>query len=268
VRNEHTAQDLSLPGAFYWHVQSITLSQASLTGAVGVWPRVGLETVVPFRHVISRIRFLDSARRPLDRPQGDIHHRNETLAGIEDPWLMVHAGHTRGAWSVAGRLGVTVPLGRTEPDPFALGDLGLPHQHIQFGTGTWDPVVGAAAGRRFGEVAVTLHALARFIVAENAHGYRGGHRYYAEATASRRLAGAWSGRLGVIAAREQPERWDGRVRADEGNIGRTDLLLAAGVARGMGRAGSISLTVKVPVLTRSEGSQVDYPIIVSLGWGR
>jgi hypothetical protein len=165
-------------------------------------------------------------------------------------------------------VGLTLPVGRTEPDPFALGDLGLPHQHIQFGTGTWDPIVGAAAGRRFGEVAFTVSALARFILAENSHRYQAGHRYYAEATASRRLAGAWSGRLGFIAAREQAERWDGRVRTDEGNIGRTDLLLAAGVARAISGIGAVSLTVKVPVLTRSEGAQVDYPIILSLGWAR
>ena len=268
MRNEHTSPDPSLPGAFYWHVQSLTLNQASVTGAVGVSPHIGLETVVPFRHVISRIRFLDSVRRPLDRPQGDIHHRNETLAGIEDPWLMVHAGAPRGAWTVAGRAGVTIPLGRTEPDPFALGDLGFPHQHIQLGTGTWDPIVGAAAGRRFGDVAFTVTALARFVLGESSHGYQAGDRYYAEAMASRRLAGAWSASLGFIAAREQAERWGGRVRDEEGNLGRTDLLLAAGVARRLGGVGTFSLTLKIPVLTRSEGAQLDYPVIVSVGWGR
>lgn len=268
MRNEHTAEDSALPGGFYWHAQTMTLSQADLTLSTGVARHVGLEAVVPFRHVVNRIRFLDADRRPLDRPQGDIHHRNETLAGIDDPWLMAHIGGPRGAWTLAGRAGVAVPLGRTEPDPFALGDLGLPHQHLQFGTGTWDPVLGAAAGRRFGEVAFTVWTLARFVVAENGHGYQAGHRYYAEATAWRRLSGPWSGSLGLDLAREQPERWNGVVRTDEGNIGRTDLLASAGLSHRIGGAGSLSLTVRVPLLTRTKGAQVDYPVIVSVGWNR
>ena len=257
-----------LPGAFYWHVQSLTLSELSLSAAAGLSSHVGIEAVVPVRHVTSRIRFLDANRSPLERPQGDIHHRNETLAGIGDPWLMLHAGRPRGAWTLAARAGVTVPLGRTEPNPFALGDLGLPHQHIQFGTGTWDPILGLAAGRRFGAVAFTVSGLARLVLTENGHGYQAGHRYYAESTAWRRLAGPWSGSLGLIAAREQAERWDGRVRTEEGNLGRTDVLVAAGVARRMGHAGTLFVAAKVPVLTRSEGAQVDYPVIISVGWGR
>ena len=249
-------------------MQSLTLTEASLTVAAGVARRVGIEAVVPLRHVTSRIRFLDADRVPLDRPQGDIHHRDETLAGVGDPWLMLHAGAPRGAWTLAARAGVTLPLGRTEPDPFALGDLGLPHQHIQFGTGTWDPILGLAAGRRFGAVGFAVSGIARLVLAENAHGYRAGHRYYADATASRRLAGAWSGSLGLIAAREQAERWGGVVRTEEGNLGRTDVLVAVGVARAVRGVGTLSLTAKVPVLSRSEGAQLDYPVILSVGWGR
>ena len=221
--------------------------------------------MVPFRHVVSRIRFLDANRAPLDRPQGDIHHRNETLAGVGDPWLMLHRGWLAGRWSIAGRAGVTFPLGRTEPNPFALGDLGLPHQHIQFGTGTFDPVVGAAAGRRWGETAFTLTGLARFIVAENDHGYQAGNRYYGDASVARR-AGPWGVSLGLNVLREQAERWDGQVRTEEGNLGRTDLLLAAGADRRLGTAGSVFVTVKIPLVTDAEGSQVDYPLIFSFGF--
>jgi hypothetical protein len=257
-----------LPGAFYWHVQSLTLTELSLTAAAGIRRGMGMELVLPVRHVTSRIRFLDADRVPLHRPEGDIHHRDETLAGVGDPWLMLHTGVLKGAWTLAARAGVTLPLGRTEPDPFALGDLGLPHQHIQFGTGTWDPVVGLAVGRRLGAVGLTISGLARFVLDENSHGYRAGHRYYADATASRRLAGAWSGSLGLIASREQAERWGGVVRTEEGNLGRTDVLVAVGVARAVRGVGSLSLTAKVPVLSRSQGAQVDYPVIISVGWGR
>ena len=235
---------------------------------MGLGHGLGIEAVVPFRHVISRVHFLDADRQPLERPEGDIHHRNETLSGIADPWLMLHAGTRRGEWGLAARAGVTLPLGRTEPDPFALGDLGLPHQHIQFGTGTVDPVLGLAAGRRFGAVEFTTIAEARFMVAENSHGYQAGHRYYAEATASRRLSGPWSAGLGLLAAREDAERWNGVVRTDEGNLGRTDVLVSVGVARGLGSAGTVSLTAKIPIVSRSKGAQVDYPVIFTVGFGR
>ena len=65
---------------------------------------MGIEALVPVRHVISRVRFHDADRLPLERPQGDIHHRDETLFGIADPWLTVNArsarwgpGRSRGA---------------------------------------------------------------------------------------------------------------------------------------------------------------------------
>ena len=40
-----------------------------------------------------------------------------------------------------------LPLGSTEEDPFARGRAGLPHQHIQFGTGTFYPVLRSTLAR-------------------------------------------------------------------------------------------------------------------------
>ena len=77
-----------MPAGFYWHVQDLTLGEASVGAAVGIARHLGIEALVPFRHVVSRVHFLDADRTPLERPEGDIHHRNETLAGIADPWLM------------------------------------------------------------------------------------------------------------------------------------------------------------------------------------
>lgn len=254
-----------MPGGFYWHVQDLDLSEATVSAAVGIKRGLAVEAIVPFRRVVARIRFLDHERAPLLRPQGDIHHRNETLTGFADPWLMLHAGKVAGRWTIAARGGVTVPLGRTEPNPFTLADLGLPHEHIQFGTGTWDPVVGLAAGRRWGQTTLTLTGLARLVLAQNEHGYEAGNRYYADASVSRG-AGPWNLSLGLDLLSEEAERWDGRVRTEEGNLGRTDLLVAAGVSRALGGAGSAFVSLKVPVVTHSEGSQVDYPFILSLGF--
>jgi hypothetical protein len=200
-------------------------------------------------------------------PNGDIHHRNETLTGPGDPWALVVFGKGAGAWSLGARAGVSIPLGRTEENPFALGRRGLPHQHIQFGTGTWNPMGGVALGRHLGGTNVVASILARFVTYANGHGYRAGNRYDASLVADRRLGGPWRLQAGLDLAHEEAERWDGVIE-EEGNLGRTDLLAGAGLARQLGRAGAVTLQVKVPLITRARGAQVDYPAIVALGWSR
>jgi hypothetical protein len=65
---------------------------------------------------------------------------------------------------------------------------------------------------------------------------------------------------------ETAETWDGRIE-EEGNLGRSDLLLAAGIVRQVGGR-ALVLNVRVPLRTRSNGVQVDYPAIVSIGWAQ
>ena len=74
---------------------------------------------------------------------GYIHHRNETYTGLADADIFV--GHFRQGVIkendfLMWRIGTTIPFGRTEENPWTLGDQGLEHQHIQFGTGTFNPV--------------------------------------------------------------------------------------------------------------------------------
>jgi hypothetical protein len=205
--------------------------------------------------------------RPIVVPNGSIHHRNETLNGPGDPWLLLHGARGLGAWTVAARGGASIPLGRAEPNPFNLGRRGLQHQHIQLGTGTWDPLAGVAAGRRFGQVGFVVHTLARLVFATNKHGYRGGDRFYASAALDRRNAGAWRGIAGLDLGREQVETWEGRVET-EGNLGRTDLLASVGLTRPIGRAGGFHVTARIPLVTRATGAQVRYPVIVTVGFSR
>ena len=255
-------------GQHYWHVLDVTLSETSVSTAFGLAENLGLELVTPVRTVTTRVRFEDEDRRPFTPAEGDIHHRDETVAGSGDPWLLVHAARPLGEWTVAGRAGVSVPLGGTEPNPFVLGDLGLRHQHVQLGTGTWDPILGAMAGRRLGEYTLTMSALARLAVADNEHGYRAGDRFLASVIADRALFGLWRGSAALELAREDPERWDGQLDEEEGNLGRTDVLVTAALMRPLGGFGGLRLAVSVPVVTRARGAQLDYPLIVSVGLTR
>lgn len=75
---------------------------------------------------------------------GNNHHRNETYTGLADADILL-AHHAHGIFKeddfFTGRFGITIPFGKTEEDPWKLGTAGLEHLHIQFGTGTFNPIV-------------------------------------------------------------------------------------------------------------------------------
>lgn len=75
---------------------------------------------------------------------GNNHHRNETYTGLADADVLF-ARHAHGIFKendfFTGRFGTTIPFGKTEEDPWKLGTAGLEHLHIQFGTGTFNPVI-------------------------------------------------------------------------------------------------------------------------------
>jgi hypothetical protein len=171
-------------------------------------------------------------------------------------------------WTLAARAGVSIPLGRTEPNPFVLGDLGQPHQHVQLGTGTWDPVGSVMLARRLGAYSLTLSMMVRLALYENEHGYQAGDRALAGVMADRALFGRWRGSASFEVAREDPERWDGAFDTEEGNLGRTDFLVTAALLRPIDGVGAVRLAVTVPVASRVNGAQFDYPLILSVGLSR
>ncbi len=74
----------------------------------------------------------------------DNHHRNETYIGFADADIFLGYRMPRLLRDndfLMARVGTTVPLGKIEEDPWKLGDAGLEHLHIQFGTGTFNPLV-------------------------------------------------------------------------------------------------------------------------------
>ena len=108
---------------------------------------------------------------------GYIHHRSESYRGISD--LMLLATHRKQALfregdSLSLSLGTTLPTGKTEEDPFELGDRGLKHLHIQFGTGTFDPLLELNYSMPVaGKLGLGAYALGRFPVYENSKTHQG-----------------------------------------------------------------------------------------------
>ena len=250
----------------YWHVQDLWVSEGQFQLLRGLRKDLALELGIPFRVVRDRIRFEDLARRPYVPPTPDTHHRNETLARPADLSMGLQWARVAPPWTITAGAGVWLPLGRTESNPFALGRGGFPHQHIQFGTGTVDPSLSLVASRRAGDWSFTAGASARLTLAENSHGFRAGDRFGASVHAARALPRAWAVRAGLELAREEPEKWDGVIE-EEGNLGRTDLFAALGLARKI-TWGTLAAELRLPVLSDVQGAQVDLPLIARVGISR
>jgi hypothetical protein len=229
----------------YLHDQRLYPIEVRLAAEYGLTETFGIEAQMPFRLVRTTIEYTTPDGRPYEPLDAGVHHRNETIAGPGDPWILVRIGGLVESWWVAARPGVSLPVGKTEENPFALGDRGLEHQHVQLGSGTVDPVIVLEASNAFDELTLELFAQGQASLYENAHGYRSPWRVYGGFAVGTTLVGDLSGSLGIETFHEDAERWDGRIRQD-GNLGRTEVLGAAALTQVVG-ATELSLTLRAPV---------------------
>ena len=128
----------------------------------------------------AKINFLEAAtleeRQAITRNQ-DIHHRNKQYQGLTDFTLLARnyrQGLLRKGDSLEVSAGTTLPVGKTEADPYELGDRGLKHLHIQFGTGTFDPLLEVNYRMPLSQgFSIGAFGLGRFPFYENQKTYRG-----------------------------------------------------------------------------------------------
>jgi hypothetical protein len=253
------------------HDQRFHIAELRPVASVGITDVVGAELQMPLRLLRTTIQFRRLDGTPFDPDYENIHHRNETLFGVADPWLLGRATWSLDRLMVTGRAGTGIPLGRVEEDPFARGRAGLPHQHIQFGTGTFYPVLAIDAGARFGNVGVSAYLQSLLFLTENRYGYQAGNRYIGGFSGDMEVLPRLRAGVGADILNEQPERWGGIVQQD-GNVGRTDVLAGGMVSYTYGGA-TASLAVKVPVYqhfievshgVRGDPGQLTFPAIVNL----
>ena len=226
------------------HDQRLYPLELRLSGEYALSDAFAVDAQLPFRIVATSVEYTTpegASYEPLDE---GVHHRDETLAGLGDPWLLFRAGDYVERFWLAARAGVSLPLGGTEENPFELGDRGQRHQHIQFGSGTFDPVVVLELARSFDGLELQAFAQGLFPLYENRHGYHAPWRVYGGTSLGTLLAGKLFGSLGVEAFHEDAEEWDGERRQD-GNLGRTEVLGAATLSHAFG-ATEASLGVRVP----------------------
>jgi hypothetical protein len=249
------------------HVLDLGLLQWDLDAQAGLHRRFAFELQLPVRTTIIDATFLDADGAVLPRGRS-IHHRDETIAGIGDVILTGRVGlvlpQDVPRWTLALRAGLSLPTGRTEPNPFELGARGQDHQHMFFGTGTFDPVLGLETNVAFDRFSLVGWMLAKTPLYANDYGYRG----------SRMVVGGLGAQSGFGLRRwsflvqpevyfETPARWD--TQADV-NSGRTSLVATAGVLALPAPGWQIHLLAKVPYATWAQGGQLRWPFVGMLGF--
>ncbi len=249
------------------HDQHFTVAELRATVEYGLTDALGVELQLPVRLNRTTVRFTALDGTPLVLDYENIHHRDETLFGLGDPWVQGRYAWRLGEVRLTARAGFTVPLGSTVEDPFALGAAGLPHQHVQFGTGTVQPLLGLEASRSWGKWGGRAWGQTQLSLGENRFGYRAGHRFAVGLAAEGPVVGDLRFSVGGDVVNEQPERWNGLVQQD-GNLGRTDVLAGAGLTYPLG-AVRLGLTLRVPVYQHIIGhhGQLTYPGILQLNAG-
>jgi thiol-disulfide isomerase/thioredoxin len=244
------------------HDQDLTITEARLALDVGLTRRFSASLMLPVRLVSTRIRYLNGSGSEVDLVTPSTHHRNETLSGVADPMLLVAATATWDGLRITTRGGVSIPLGRTEDDPFANPD--LPHQHIQMGNGTVNPVLSIEAGYGSGRWRVAGFGYTQQTFYENSKGYQAGDRY-AAGIALRRALGRWSVRAGVEVQVETYETWNGMRYTDEGNQGRIDAMVATGASWAVSERLSLDASLKIPFVNHVVNGQLNMPALLEVG---
>ncbi len=163
------------------HEVSLDFLRVEAEASYGLSTAWDVTARVPFdiRKQDASIRFLEpvtEAEREAILRNSRVHHRDETYSGVSDPTLLVvhrWTGLFGSSDALRVAVGTSLPLGATEPDPYDLGDRGLEHLHIQFGTGTFNPVIEANWLTPVGgglSVGASLRGRVSFY--ENSHGFR------------------------------------------------------------------------------------------------
>ena len=198
----------------------------------------------------------------------DIHHRDETYTGLSDSDLFL-GYKIRGLFKTSdvlfARFGTTIPIGRTEENPWKLGDAGMEHLHLQFGSGTFNPVANLQYSLPFYRGG-TLTASARgmFPFYENSKTYRGPIELSYTAGFTYRLFDWLSFNGNYLGFYQSAAAWDGERDI---NTGMRYTMAALGTSVVTLNGISVSANVMFPLTQETlydEGDAIEFGTLVSL----
>lgn len=171
---------------------------------------------------VEKIDSVDYTQEQWDaiKRNGHIHHRNETYNGPTDGEVTL--GHYRlnlltEGDILKGRFGTTIPFGKTEEDPWKLGAMGKEHLHIQFGTGTFNPVIDLHYSLPLYKGLVSYNSLqTKLPFYENNKGYLGSKALTTSSGLNFRLNKWVSFQAGYLGVYQSYAYWDGEIDKNTG----------------------------------------------------
>jgi hypothetical protein len=258
-------KDPKPPVPYYHHVALFT-SEIALDASYGIAPWLSAEVRLPLRIVDTTPTYNEVDGSPKFVPD-DIHHHNETLVGLADPWLVVRFGAAFGKLTTAARLGASLPFGKTQPDPYALAAEGKWHEHTQLGSGTFLPLVGIGLSYAPDPVQLSASGLGLFSLYDNGHGYRAPSQFFFSVRATMPfLDGTLRPYIVLDLPHQTDELWSGAI-GTEGPTARTELLIGGGLSWEFRAPWSVDLGVRVRVAHFTGAATFDYPGMLQLGIG-
>jgi hypothetical protein len=167
---------------------------------------------------------------------------------------------------VAATGGLKIPSGATDKQ---MADGELADAHLQLGSGTWDPVLGASAIYAQDRFAIAANALAAFPTAANANGHRFGNNLNYDATL--RYRALWidaEEESGLFATAGVAGEWRGHeVEEGESNVnsGGNVVYFVPGVQVLLSDYTSIEASCQLPVIHALNGTQLGESYRIAAG---
>jgi len=203
------------------HIITLDWYRIELLAALALSPCLDLEFGMPYDIKDQRVRYALPDGMPYDNPIGPFHHRTETLEGPGDLRLLANF-RVRSILPPNDILhigaGFTIPTGKTENKPLFPGDPGplYVHQHIQFGTGTVDPLLRLGYRLQPDWWGIEFSAGAQIPLYENPRGYQGSAVIDFSIGPRFQLASGLSGGLYYAGIYQSRSYWDGRPDENSG----------------------------------------------------
>ncbi len=252
------------PPVPYNHHVSQLMFETAVEASLGITSVFAIDTRWAFRVADINPTYSELDGTPKEVPN-DIHHHDETLVDVLDPWLLLRFAKADGDFVGAMRVGGSFPLGRTEEDPYRLGQQGKSHEHLQGGTGTFVPIVGFGMAYTYAPVTFGLGGTGFFNAYENDEGYRAPVRVYlAHRVTVAFLDDKLRPSVGLDLAHEGEELWHGEPGLEGSNV-RTELFTGGGIAYTFFDPWTADLTVRFRVASLTEAPTFEVPVFLNLG---
>ena len=252
-----TGQVIQVP--LHEHVVKLDFTRIELAARYGIaedWQVIG-RLPYDIKRQRSRVRFIapaTAAEKQAMLRNMEIHHRDETYYGFSDASVLGarrHASVLSNGDVLILAAGSSIPIGRTESDPFEAGDRGEQHRHIQFGTGTFDPLLEVTYRLPLpAEFWTAAHLTGRFPFYENRKTYRGPIEATASATLGYALLSDLDLHTGYLLYYQSFAHWDGKRDINTGLVAH---MATAGVSFRPTDGSAVGLHARIPIAQQPLG---------------